>query len=324
MRKEKFVYNEQTLQFEVHREPVKVKALRIFSFFLATLVVAGGLATAVYKYFPSQSEQNLQRKIVAMETRFRSLDSEVETMAMVLGNVQARDASAHRMVFGMEPIDPDVWTSGTGGHDRLVARGSTEELIASSEAQAERLKRQLVLQSKSLDTILALAKDREEMLASIPSIKPIRQDQYKRNIKLLSGFGMRIHPIYKRRKLHAGIDFPATANTPIQATGNGRVRAVKKQRSGYGTHVIIDHGFGYETLYGHMSKVEVKKGQQVKRGQVIGRVGSTGTSTAPHLHYEVHLKGQKVDPIHYCMDGLTPEEYQEMVNDAATANQSFD
>ena len=135
---------------------------------------------------------------------------------------------------------------------------------------------------------------------------------------------MRIHPIFKRRKMHTGLDFTAPQGTPIQATGDAVVKSVEKKRSGYGWHVVLDHGFGFETLYGHMSRIDVRRGQRVKRGEVIGLVGSTGTSTAPHLHYEVHNRGKKVDPIHYCMDGLTPEEYQSLVNDAAAANQSWD
>ena len=323
-RKEKFVYNPQTLQYEVYKRPKKVKALSYLGLLFTVLGAAAILATIAYKTFPSHREEAIARDLSHMESRYESLTEEINTMSKVLSNVQERDASAHRMVFGMDPIDKDVWASGTGGHDRELFRGTTQQLIDQAEARAERLKRQLVLQSKSLDTIISLAEDRELMLSSIPSIKPIRSDKLARDIRLLSGFGYRIHPIYKRRKMHTGLDFTAPRGTPIQSTGDGVVKKVTKQRSGYGWHVVIDHGYGYETLYGHMSRIDVKRGQRVTRGEVLGAVGSTGTSTAPHLHYEVHNRGKKVNPIHYCMDGLSPTEYQELVNDAASANQSFD
>lgn len=324
MRKEKFVYNEQTLQYEVHKEARKVRALRGFLLFFGVLACSAGLTAIAYTTFPSQREEALAQELAFMESRYESLNEEISTMSMVLNNVQERDASAHRMVFGMDPINPDVWGSGTGGHDRETFHGSTAQLLEQAEQRASRLKRQLVLQSQSLDTIISLAKDREVMLSSLPSIKPIRSDKLARDIRLLSGFGMRIHPIYKRRKMHTGLDFTAPKGTQIQATGDAIVLSVKKERSGYGWHVELDHGFGYTTLYGHMSRIDVKQGQRVKRGEVLGLVGSTGTSTAPHLHYEVTYMGKKVDPIHYCMDGLSPSEYQELVNDAGAANQSFD
>lgn len=324
MRQTKFVFNEQTLQYDTHREAVKVKAARALLFLLVTLGSAAALSYVSRSMFPSEREAQLQGELSHLKTRFTGLNEEILTMSKVLENVQERDASAHRMVFGMDPIHPNVWDGGVGGSTRELLRGSTEDLIAAASEKAQRLKRQLVLQSKSLDTITNLAKDREKMLASMPSIKPVRSDKLAKSIRLLSGFGMRIHPIFKHPKMHTGLDFTAPIGTPVQATGDGVVEDVIHERSGYGQHVIVDHGFGYKTLYGHLSRISVKKGQRLKRGEVLGLVGSTGTSTGPHLHYEVLLKGEKVDPIHYCMDGLSPKEYQELANDAAAANQSFD
>ena len=197
-------------------------------------------------------------------------------------------------------------------------------MIKDTKERVERLKRQLVLQSKSLDEIEQLAHNRDKQLAAIPAIKPVSEDKLKRNIHHLSGFGYRMHPIYKRRKFHAGLDFTSPKGTPIQATGDGKVILVRRSATGYGHHVKIDHGYGYVTLYAHMSKIDVKKGDKVNRGQKIGEVGSTGTSTAPHLHYEVIYKNKKVNPIHYCMDGLTPDEYKQLADMASVANQSFD
>ena len=186
------------------------------------------------------------------------------------------------------------------------------------------MKTQLAIQSKSLDTIYNLAQDRETMFASIPSIKPVREDKLSRKVKYLSGYGMRLHPIHKVRKMHYGVDFTAKQGTPIQATGNGKIERVENRKSGYGKNVIIDHGYGYKTLYAHMHTINVKKGEKVTKGQAIGTIGTTGTSTAPHLHYEVIYKGKKVNPIHYCMEGLTPDEYQDLVDASAAQNQSFD
>ena len=176
---------------------------------------------------------------------------------------------------------------------------------------------------KSLDTISALAEEKEDMFAAIPSIKPVKSTELARGVKLLSGFGYRIHPILKVRKMHYGIDFTAPSGTDIHATAGGKVVKAEKSRS-FGNYVVIDHGFGYETLYAHMEKYTVRRGEMVTRGQSIGLVGNTGRSTAPHCHYEVHYKGQPVNPIHFCLDGLSPEEYQQLVEAAETVNQSLD
>ena len=327
MRKEKFVYNTQTLRYEKVVEPLKVKIFRILGFLSAVIVAAIVIISIAFTYFPSPKEQTLIREIEQMKYQYMALNSDLEMMSKVLNNLQERDASVHRMIFGMDPIDKNVWNGGTGGHDKysnLTPYKNSGKLLVETSEEIDQLKRKITLQSKSLDEITNLAKDREKMLASVPAIKPVREDKLKRNIRALSGFGKRFHPIYKRHKMHTGIDFTCPRGTAIQATGDGKVVSIKKLKSGYGTHVIIDHGYGYKTLYAHMSEVEVKRGQSVKRGQQIGKVGSTGTSTAPHLHYEVIYRDKKVNPIHYCMDGLSPKEYQELVNLAATTNQSFD
>lgn len=327
MRKERFTYNTQTLRYEKVVEPLKVKLLRILGFMSAVVFASIIIISIAFTYFPSPKEKALMREIEQMEYQYTVLTDQVSLMDKVLENVKERDASVHRMLFGMDPIDNNIWEAGVGGTDRygmLTNFKNTGELLVDTKEKVDKLGRQLTIQSKSLDTLTNLAKDKELMLASIPAIKPVREDKLKRGINTLSGFGMRFHPIFKRRKMHTGIDFTARQGTAIQATGDGKIKAIKKLKSGYGHHVIIDHGYGYKTLYGHMNTIDVRVGEKVKRGQKIGTVGTTGTSTAPHLHYEVIHKGKKVNPIHYCMDGLTPTEYQELVNMAHTANQSFD
>ncbi|MCB0704631.1 MAG: M23 family metallopeptidase [Saprospiraceae bacterium] len=327
MGKEKFFYNTHTLRYEKVEVTLKEKLIRAFGF-LCAVVVTGVFATLfIWQFFPSPREEMLLKENQQFQTVVTDITNQYEKMSLVLNNLRERDASVHRLMFGMEPIDDNIWQGGIGGHEKyrdLSQLPESGDMLANTLARVDKLKRQLSLQSESLDTIIMLAKDREQMLSSIPSIKPVRSDKLARNIKLLSGFGYRIHPIHKVRKMHTGIDFTAPTGTPIQSTGDGKVVRIDRLRTGYGNHVVIDHGYGYQTLYGHMSQIDVHVGQKVKKGQQIGLVGSTGSSTAPHCHYEVIYKGEKVNPIQYCMDGLSPEEYQELVGLADVANQSFD
>ncbi len=325
-RKEKFVYNTQTLSYERVVVPLKTRIWQAFGFFSAVLVAAIGLLSVLYHYFPSPREKELLQEIEQMERKFAQLNQELEGMSRALQQIQERDAYVHRAVFGMDPIDSDVWRGGTGGHEthpEAKAFKYSSKTIQKTLQQMDVLQQQLALQSKSLDTIMSLARDQEKMLASIPSIKPVREDKLQKSMNVLSGFGYRIHPVYKIRKFHQGVDFPARIGTPIQATGDGVV-VEAGWHQGYGNCVRINHGYGYETWYAHMSKMSVRPGQRVKKGQKIGEVGDTGLSTAPHLHYEVHYKGKPINPIHFCMDNLTPLEYQQLVNSASIANQSLD
>lgn len=326
MRKEKFVYNKQTLRYEKVVEPLSAYLLRIFGFLCAAVFTAFVLTLLTHRYFPSPKEKALQGEITKLQSELESSGLEFERLSKVLDNIQRRDAYAHRMIFGMDPIDEDVWNGGTGGHKEYEEYRHFKEsgnLMIGLRGKIDVLKRQLDMQSRSLDTIINLANEKEAMLAAIPSIKPVRADKLNRGLNLLSGFGYRIHPIYKVPRMHKGIDFSAPSGTPIQATGAGRVIKAGAG-SGYGYHVIIDHGYGYQTLYGHMKRVDVREGEKVKRGQQIGLVGTTGTSTAPHCHYEVHVRGVAVNPIQFVTDGLSPAEYQDLVRAAEATNQSFD
>ena len=326
MGKEKFVYNSQTLRYEKVRESLTTKVLRIFAFICAAAFTAFLFTLVLHNYFPSPKEKMLMKEIEAMKVQYHDLSNTIDMLTEELRNIQDRDAYAHRMVFGMEPIDQGVWEGGIGGHEQFEEYKQFKhsgELMTNLRQKTERLKRQMVIQSKSLDTIIQLASQKEQMLASIPSIKPISNDKLKRHIKFLSGFGRRIHPILKVPKFHYGIDFTAPTGTPIQATGAGLVTRADFSPT-FGYVVEIDHGYDYKTLYAHMKKFSVKKGEKVVRGQTIGIVGSTGRSTAPHCHYEIHFKGQPINPIGHCLDGLSPEEYEQLVTAAETVNQSLD
>lgn len=327
MKKEKFVYNPKTLTFERYKTPRSKRFLVGTGFFIAVLLTAFGFLYLFLQYNASPREQSLLREIDQMKIKYSSLNEQIDMMNTVLQNVQDRDANVHRMVFGMEPINEDVWTAGVGGHfqySELVNYENSGALLLNTLTKADKLARQLAIQSRSLDSLEMVAGEKEKYLNAIPSIKPVRSDFVKRSIKYLSGYGMRIHPIHKIPKMHYGLDFTSNRGTPVRVTGDGKVTKVKKARSGYGNHVVVDHGYGYKTLYAHLQDIEVRVGEKLKKGERLGTVGSTGTSTAPHLHYEVHYKGNPINPIHYCMDGLTPSEYEEMVKMASEANRSFD
>lgn len=323
----KYVYNESSLSFEEYKTPGKFRLLTFFGYLSATVVTAIVLFMIQSAYFPSQKEMALMREVEQMKYHYESLNEQLDMMSAELSVVQERDAGIHRFMLGMEPIDEAVWEGGIGGNDKYASffkYPNSGEILVEAEKKADKLMLQLKIQKKSLDTILTKANLRADMIANIPSIKPVRVDLLKRNLNALSGYGIRLHPVHKVDRLHTGIDFTAPRGTPIQATGNGKVIKATYGRVGYGNHIIIDHGFGYTTLYGHMQTLDVKEGDEIIKGQTIGKVGSTGTSTAPHLHYEVRLKNKPVDPITYCLDDLTPQEYQYLVERASLENQSFD
>jgi len=262
-----------------------------------------------------------------MTYHYENLTTDYASLNEELSELHEKDSEIHRMIFQMDVVDENVWEAGVGGHDKyanLTTYQGSGSLVKATLQAVDKIKRKLNIQKASLDTIQTKAVEWEEKLASIPSIKPVRETELKRNIRYLSGYGYRIHPIHKIKKFHYGIDFTAPRGTDVQATGNGKVKRVEMRKTGLGHNVIVDHGYGYETVYAHMQNIVVKKGQRVKKGQKLGTVGSTGTSTAPHLHYEVKLNGQRINPIDFCLDGLTPEEYTILVEKAGQENQSLD
>jgi hypothetical protein len=326
MRKEKFVYNTQTLRYEKVVVTTKNRLLRAFGFLCAAILTAFIFTLITHRYTTSPKEKLLLQEIDQLKAELQDSEREIDRMSENLTNLYERDAYAHRLIFGMDPIDEGVWEGGIGGHnqfDEYKQFKNAGEAMVSLKQKLNKLKRQMVIQSRSLDTITNMAKEKEAMFAAIPSIKPVRKDKLARNIRLLSGFGMRIHPILKVPKMHHGIDFTAPTGTPIYSTGAGKVVRAEYSRT-YGNVVEIDHGFGYRTIYAHMHKSGVKRGDEVTRGQQIGEVGSTGRSTAPHCHYEILYKGQRVNPIHFCMDGLTAEEYKVLTEAAEQPNQALD
>ena len=326
MRRERYVFNKQTLRYEKVVEPLSTTLLRVFGFVCAAIFTAFVFTLIAHQYFPSPKEKELQAKVERLESFLQTESNEtIGEMQRALENLQKRDAYVHRMIFGMDPIDENIWEGGVGGHDaygEFDTYGASGEIMADIQSRIDRLKHQISLQSRSLDTIVNLAQDKETLLATMPTIKPVRSDMLSKDLRLLSGFGPRLHPVFKVMRMHNGIDFTAKSGTPIIATGDGTVHRAERA-GGFGNLVVIRHGNGYETYYAHMSKINVKKGEKVERGQVIGLVGSTGTSTAPHCHYEVHFHGKPVNPLSFVMDGLTPAEYKALTEAAETVNQSL-
>lgn len=326
MKQKKYVYNTSTLRFEEYKVSTSAKIYRFLGILSSIIITAAIIYGLGSNYFPTPREQALERELELMSVKYLSFKDNLETYSKVLNNLRERDDGVYRMLFGMDPLDGDMWEGGIGGHSRLgdnIEFNFSGQLVNEVQNRLDRLERQLVMHSRSLETIEELSEDRENMLASIPSIKPIRMDNLHRSMNLLSGFGMRLHPVHKVWRMHSGIDFTAPLGTPIYATGNGVVTRIQRDRTGYGTFLVVDHGYGYETLYAHLRDYSVSVGDKVTKGQKIATVGNTGTSTAPHLHYEVRYRGNAVNPIYFCMDGLSPAEYQELVEMASIPNQSF-
>ncbi|MBK7809099.1 MAG: M23 family metallopeptidase [Saprospiraceae bacterium] len=327
MKNVKYVYNEHTLQYEEHKLSRREKFRKSLYFTSAVVLTSVLMFVFAYQYFPTPKEKVMEKEKEQLEFYLTQLTDEYGLLSKKIESLHEKDSEINRMILGAKPIDDGIWNGGIGGHDKYVFLENFKEtgrMIKENLETVDKLKIKIDIQKKSLDSLYKVAVVKEKKLVSIPSIKPVKETSLKKDVKFLSGFGMRIHPIHKLRRFHKGIDFTAPQGTDIQATGNGRVVSINKTGSGYGKHLMIDHGYGYKTLYAHMHSINVKEGDIVKKGQFIGKVGSTGTSTAPHLHYEIWLNGVAINPVDYCLDGLSPKEYQDIVKRASTDNQSLD
>lgn len=323
MGKNKYKYNPKTLDYELVSLTLTDRIKKILSFVITGLVFASLIIFIAYTFFDSPKETALKRENKQLQVQYSLLNQRLNNLENVLVDIQNRDDNIYRTIFEAEPIPDNIRKAGIGGANRYRDLEGFEysDVVVETTKQLDLIEKQLYIQSKSFDEVIEMAINKEEMLASIPAIQPISNKNLKR---MASGYGYRMHPIYKTRKLHTGMDFTAPTGTEIFATGNGIIKKVVRSRRGYGYHVVIDHGFGYQTLYAHMSKFNVIRGQRIRRGDVIGYVGSTGTSTAPHLHYEVHKDGKKINPINFYFNDLSPEEYDKMIEISSSTNQSFD
>lgn len=323
MKKIKYYYNTNTLRYEKLETPLRVKLLRVLGFISAAIVTAIIIVSIAYRYFPSANEKKLMEENEKLEDQFESLEQAARKLSQRLTELESRDNDIYRTIFEANPIPDSIRALEMAQQKewKLVNSMTNSELENSIVQTLNNLNNRMSNQDKSYGEITKFIANKEELLACTPAIQPVSNSDLKR---VASGFGSRIDPVYKTIKFHAGLDFSAPQGTPIYATANGSIRTAGNLGNGYGNHVIINHGYGYETLYGHMFKVKVKSGQKVKRGEIIGWVGSTGKSTGPHCHYEVHKNGRPIDPVYFFYNDLTPEQFDRMLKMAASSNQSFD
>jgi murein DD-endopeptidase MepM/ murein hydrolase activator NlpD len=316
----KYFYNPHKLDFEKVGTSIWSIVLRVFGFLSASAVAGGIMVFVAYSFIDSPKERVLKRENEQYKIQIRYLNKKINDLGGAIGELKDRDANIYRAIFEAEPIEIKLGKAGSADkYKSLEGFDNTEELLALNQ-KVDELTDKVLAQSKSFDELSKLAKNKTEFLASIPAIQPISNKDLTR---VASGYGYRIHPIFKTHKFHSGIDFTAPQGTPIYATGNGTV-SLAENGNGYGNHVIVYHGFGYSSLYAHMSRIKARPGQKVKRGELIGYVGSTGTSTAPHVHYEVIKGANKINPINYFFNDLTEEEYQAIRDIASREGQSFD
>lgn len=323
MPKLNYKFNKKSLQFEEVKVTLKVRIFKALYIISTGLVFAAVVIALAYTFLDSPKEKILKRENQLLVEQYNGFQNKLDKVEVVLTDMADRDDNIYRVILEAEPIPTAVRKAGFGGADRYAKYEGykSSDLIKETAKKLDIIHSQLVVQSKSFDEVYNIAKNKEDMLKHIPAIQPVSNKNLKR---LSSYYGYRTDPIYKVRKFHPGIDFSAPTGTEVYSTGDGRVVEVKKSRRGYGNKIVIDHGYGYTTMYAHLNGFNSKKGDWVQRGQVIGFVGNTGKSTAPHLHYEIRKNDKRVNPIYYFFNDLTPEEYETVLEMSTQLNQSFD
>jgi len=323
MKKIKYYYNTNTLRYEKLETPLRVKLLRIFGFVAAAFVTAALISYFAFQFVGSPNEKILRTQNENLRYRYKELNNRVKSIQQQMQELEKRDNRVYRAVFEANPIPDSARARELEMLQEIftVENMKDNELVSSIALALNNISSRIKTQHGSYDEIDKLVNNKELLLSHTPAIQPVSNKDLNR---IASGFGYRIDPIYKTAKFHAGLDFTAAQGTPIYATADGTVITAGNTASGYGNHVIINHGYGYQTLYGHMVRVKVRPGQKVKRGEVIGWIGSTGKSTGPHCHYEVHKNGQRIDPIYFFYNDLSPEQFDLLLKRAAASNQSMD
>jgi murein DD-endopeptidase MepM/ murein hydrolase activator NlpD len=323
MKKIKYYYNTNTLRYEKLETPLRVVLLRVIGFLSAAVVTALILVSIAYKYFPSANEKRLIQNNESLKDNYYLLNEKVKKLQEQMVDLEKRDNGVYRAIFEANPVPDSARAKAMAQLQEIqLVQSMDQDNLATSVAKTlNNLSARMVYQTKSYHDIDGFIKNKEQLLACTPAIQPVSNKDLSR---IASGFGYRIDPVYKTTKFHAGLDFAAPLGTPIYATANGTVETAGNSGNGYGNHVVINNGYGYSTLFGHMFRVKVRPGQKVKRGEIIGWVGSTGKSTGPHCHYEVHRNGDPVDPVYYFYNDITPEQYDRLLKLAASSNQSFD
>jgi murein DD-endopeptidase MepM/ murein hydrolase activator NlpD len=324
MKKIKYYYNTHTLRYEKLVTPLRVKLLRLFGF-LSGLAVGSAIMIYLYdRFFPKPAELEANRKYALLQDNYNAMNTKVKTLQEQLATLEKRDNEVYRSIFEANPLPDSARAKLIEQKQEIAKLNEMNDFTLSKDiaGQLNNISARIAYQEKSYDGISQLIKNQDVKLASIPAIQPVSNKQLNR---IASGFGMRIDPVYGTPKMHKGLDFTAPQGTPIYATGDGVVIVAGASDGGYGNHVVINHGYGYQTLYGHMVRIKARKGQRIKRGEVIGWVGSTGKSTGPHCHYEVAINGHEVDPVYFFYNDLDAEQYDRLLKLAATGSaKSFD
>lgn len=318
MKKIKYFYNTNTLRYEKLVTPLRVKLLRLFGFISAALVTSALIIWVYTRFVPKATDKELQMRYDALKDNFGVLNGKVKTLQQQMGELEKRDNEVYRSIFEANPLSDSARSKMIEQKkelDKVNVMGD-DELSRDIAKTLNSITARAAYQFESYTAIEKLISNQENKLASIPAIQPVSNKELTR---IASGFGLRIHPIYGIAKMHNGLDFTAPQGTPIYATGDGTVTTAGLG-TGTGNHVIINHGYGYETVYMHMVKIKSRVGQKVQRGEVIGWVGNTGASTGPHCHYEVHINGTPVDPVYFFYNDLNAEQYDRLLKLAATGS----
>jgi murein DD-endopeptidase MepM/ murein hydrolase activator NlpD len=319
----KYKFNPDSLSFDKIRLGIRTLLFRSLAYFVGSVFVALIYWVIFAAFFDSPKEKALKREVQQMTIQYELIHREMANVENVLEDLQKTDDNLYRTIFEAEPIPSTLRDGGMGGVNRYEALEgyNNSNLVIETANRLDKIRKKVYVQSKSFDDLIKLALNKEEMLKCLPAIIPISNKDLTRTA---SGYGWRIHPIYKISKFHYGMDFTAPLGTDVYASANGTVVGVLSAQRGLGKHIIIDHGFGYSTIYAHLSNFNVRVGQKVQRGDIIGFVGSTGTSVANHLHYEIKLNGVNVDPVNYYFEDLSAADYEKMVEIASKTGQSFD
>ena len=319
----KYYYDTETGKYERVKVSTWDVVVNLMGFLSVSLILAIAIVIIYSTYFESPKEALLKKENSELVMHYEILEKNIQDLNNMMLALENRDDNVYRVIFEADPIPNSIRQAGMGGADRYEALKSLEreELIVDTYSKIDKLKKQMYIQTKSYDDLITMAQNKDNMWAAIPAIQPILNQELTR---LASGFGMRIHPIYKVKKMHEGVDFSAPRGTPIYATGDGKVITVRNMGlKGYGKYVEIDHGYGYVTKYAHMDEFNVRVGQEIKRGECIGYVGNSGSSTAPHVHYEVIKDDKNINPALYFFQDISPEEYEKLLELASIENQSL-
>jgi murein DD-endopeptidase MepM/ murein hydrolase activator NlpD len=319
MKKIKYYYNTHTLRYEKLVTPLRVKLLRFFGFIATALVTAFIIVALAFRFIPSPQAKIAEMRYDQVKQNYDELASQAAMLQQEMALLEKRDNQVYRSIFEANPLPDSARAKLTEKKNEFqkITAINDEQLGNELAKTLNNISARINYQFASYNEIENLIKNQGQKLACIPAIQPVSNRDLDR---IASGFGMRIDPVYGTVKMHKGLDFTAPQGTPIYATGNGTIEVAGQTGDGFGNHVVINHGYGYETLYGHMYKVKVKIGEKVKRGEVIGWIGSSGKSTGPHCHYEVHINGQEVDPVYFFYNDLTPEQFDRILKIASTGS----